>query len=137
MAHSLILLSSLGINKSKYQKILESIFIYFSKELSIQGVNISYLLSALMNFENMKEIVIIAKDENHSELRKILKNLKTSYNPNMILAFCLKKDLEKNSSIIPIFQNKELKEDLTVYVCKNKICSLPINNWKDLEKIIN
>ena len=38
----------------------------------------------------------------------------------------------------PLLQDRSAIDDgTTVYICKNYVCKLPVNNLEDLEKIIN
>lgn len=135
ICHVLNYLSSYGINTESYQKKLEDVFSFFKESLEQHGISSPSMLSAFAYYIHPKKEIIIIGD-NLPELDRVKKFLHSSYLPNVVIIYSSKKDLEENKRYFPILQDKEAKEELSIYVCENSTCKAPVYTLEELKKII-
>lgn len=127
MAFNLFYLSIVLQNlefKKQAEKMIYSIF----KALKIHPTSFSYWSILLQNivYEN-HEIVIVGKNY-QEKLKQLL---------NVLLPFKIIQSNETELKEWPLLLGKTNLEDALIYVCKNSVCLEPINQVKDVTKLIN
>ena len=85
--------------------------------------------------ERPKEIMVSGKKESH-EAVEMLRQIHKLYLPNKTITFVDTKQTKKGR-LPSILRGKTLKGDkLTVYVCHNFTCSMPVTEWADLKELL-
>ena len=85
--------------------------------------------------EKPKEIMVSGKKESH-EAVEMLRQIHKLYLPNKTITFVDTKQTKKGR-LPSILRGKTLKGDkLTVYVCHNFTCSMPVTEWADLKELL-
>lgn len=94
------------------------------------------LLAALYELYPSKEAVCLVNDD--GDLNELRKNMKSMILANTSVVVVKQSEVEETSKIIQQLKNYMLKnEKSTYYVCRNKNCSLPINDIDELVRKIN
>ncbi|MBM9499064.1 thioredoxin domain-containing protein [Leptospira sp. 201903071] len=133
LADSLVRLSSLGVDADRYREIAESIFLYFTKELSSHALSYPYMLSAYWNYKNhSQEIVLIRK--NRDSGKELLSSIQKKYLPKAAVAVVNEDELEEARKLSSLFEARDCGGSALVYVCENFSCKLPVSSVEDLEK---
>ncbi|TGK34440.1 thioredoxin domain-containing protein [Leptospira gomenensis] len=133
IAHSLVRLSALGVDSDRYRAAAETIFAYFSKEISSQGLSFPYMLSAFWSSQNLKrEIVIVRKDKNHG--RELIAAVQTRFLPDAVVVILDEAELEEAAKLSDLFAGRSAGNSATAYVCENFSCKLPTDSVSELEK---
>ncbi|HKZ57435.1 MAG TPA: thioredoxin domain-containing protein, partial [Thermodesulfovibrionales bacterium] len=85
--------------------------------------------------ERPKEIMVSGKKESH-EVVEMLRQIHKLYLPNKTITF-VDTEQTKKGRLPSILRGKTLKGDkLTVYVCHNFTCSMPVTEWADLKELL-
>lgn len=85
--------------------------------------------------EKPKEIMLAGKKESH-EVEEMLRQIHKLYLPNKTITF-VDTEQTKRGQLPSILMGKTLKDDkLTVYVCHNFTCSMPVTEWTDLKELL-
>ncbi|WP_084492267.1 thioredoxin domain-containing protein [Leptospira kmetyi] len=135
LSYSLVKLSLLGVHSDRYREIAESIFLYFTKELSTHALSYPFLLSAYWSYKNhSKEIVLIRKNSDAG--KDLLAAIGKKFLPNSVVAVVSEDELEDARKLSSLFDARDSGGDALVYVCENFACKLPVNNVADLEKFL-
>ena len=125
MAENLIKISKL-FDESKYYKIGENMLLNVIKICKYEHSFLSNWLNVLLNYRiGFNEIILTGKNTT-ATIRKI--NLK--YLTNKVILASEKKNKMK------ILKGKIFSEKINIYLCKNKVCQLPVNNLDELNKLI-
>jgi uncharacterized protein YyaL (SSP411 family) len=127
MAKNIFLLSEFYSNE-KYRKISKKLINKLTptlQKISEPSYYSNWLSLALYEFENPFEIVITGP-----EAGKFRDQLNKSFLPNSIVLGA------EHNSALPLMQNKIDPTQTMIYVCKNKVCQLPVDNVKDALKQI-
>ncbi len=82
------------------------------------------------------EIVIVGNKDNKIT-QKIIQNIHSIYQPNKVIIL---KDIKLKeliiTKLIPYIKNyTQIKNQTTIYICKDQQCQLPTNNFKEIKKI--
>ena len=121
MAENLIKISKL-FDESKYFKIGENMILNVIKICKYEHSFLSNWLNVLLNYRiGFNEIILTGKNTT-ATIRKI--NLK--YLTNKVILASEKKNKKK------IMKGKIFSEKINIYLCKNKVCQLPVNNVDEL-----
>jgi uncharacterized protein YyaL (SSP411 family) len=72
------------------------------------------------------EVIVIGKD-----YLSIMKKLKTKLRPDVLYAGSDKK------SMLPIFKDRYVDGKNLIYVCKNRVCELPVESPEEAELLMN
>ncbi|WP_082761031.1 thioredoxin domain-containing protein [Leptospira alstonii] len=135
LAYSLVKLSALGVNADRYREVAESIFLYFTKELSSYALSYPYLLSAYWAYKHhSQEIVLIRKNADAG--KDLLAWIQSKFLPNSVLAVLNEDELEEARKISTLFDLRDSGGNALVYVCENFSCKLPASNVAELEQRI-
>ncbi|AOP33210.1 hypothetical protein A0128_04685 [Leptospira tipperaryensis] len=133
LAGSLVRLSSFGVNADRYREIAESIFLYFTKELSAHALSYPYMLSAYWTYKNhSQEIVLIRK--NRDSGKDLLSAIRKKYLPKAAIAVVNEDELEEARKLSSLFEARDSGGSALVYVCENFSCKLPVSSVEELEK---
>lgn len=135
LAYSLVKLSLLGVDSDRYREIAESIFLYFTKELSTHALSYPFLLSAYWTYRHhSKEIVLIRKNADAG--KNLLTVIGKKFLPNSVVAVVNEDELEDARKLSSLFDARDSGDDALVYVCENFACKLPVSTVADLEKLL-
>ena len=106
-------------DEENFDTICEDLILKMIPRIKEQGNHYSkWMQVILLKTEGFKQV--IATGENALEG---IQKLQQNYEPNT-LYFCL-----QQASEIPLFQGKAIGKELNIYVCKNKTCGLPIQEF--------
>ena len=125
MAENLIKISKL-FDESKYFKIGENMLLNVIKICKYEYSFLSNWLNVLLNYKIGYNEIIITGKNSMATIRKI--NLK--YLNNKVILASEKKINMK------LLQEKLFTKKINMYLCKNKVCQLPVNNMNQLNKLI-
>jgi uncharacterized protein len=116
----------------------ENIFLSFYDELMEFGINSAYMLQALhLYLGGLREVAIIGK-RNDNATQDFLTTIRKGFFPNSVFAFSYEDELEKNSKIIPLLENRKLHlEKATAYVCLQGTCLPPVQTSAELVKLLS
>ncbi|MDO6381473.1 thioredoxin domain-containing protein [Leptospira santarosai] len=135
LVYSLVKLSLFGVDSARYRKFAESIFSYFTKELSSYSLGYPHLLSAYWTYRfHSKEIVLIRKDADSG--KDLLAEIQTKFLPDSVLAVVNEDELEEARKLSTLFDSRDSGGNALVYVCENFSCKLPIATLSDLKECI-
>ncbi len=102
-------------NNVNYENILNKMLQTIKSKIDKDFAGYSNWLQVLLN-KNYGLYQIVISGNNYSNA---LLELNKNYAPNVIYA------LVKHKTEIPLLMNKVVSQELTIYVCKDKTCSLP------------
>jgi hypothetical protein len=130
-------LRSYGLSPKFYsdaQRILRS----FAPHLEQVGVSFSAMLGALhFSLSEPKEIVISGR-RGDPETEALLKEVRSEFHPNIVVAFVENGESPETEKIIPLASGRVMvNERATAYVCQNQTCQLPVHSIKELRKLLN
>ncbi|HVO73318.1 MAG TPA: hypothetical protein VMT35_04800, partial [Ignavibacteriaceae bacterium] len=81
--------------------------------------------------------IILAGEKESADTKLMLKEISSRFIPNKIILLNEKKENEDISGMIPFLQDYiQIDNAATVYLCKNYVCNLPVNNLDDFKKIL-
>lgn len=82
-----------------------------------------------------KEIILVDKKESQ-EVVEMLRQIHKLYLPNKTITF-VNPEQTKRGRLPSILMGKTLKDNkLTIYVCHNFTCSMPVTEWVDLKELL-
>jgi hypothetical protein len=115
------------LGKADYREVSEKMTHHITAQFSqypMAYANWGILM--LMKTEPFFEIAVLGAN---SEV--ILKELQKSFQPNVLWAF------SKTDSKVPILKNRFVAEKSLIYVCKEGVCQLPMENIGQVMEIVN
>ncbi len=125
MLLNLARLGKLTANQN-YDDISEKMINNFSGQVSNYPSIFSQFLSGLEFIMNRSYEIIIAGEENSEEVVDTVKKIHNNFLPNKIFIYNNSKD--EVLQLIPYLQvNKAIDNKLTIYVCENYKCNLPVH----------
>jgi len=80
----------------------------------------------LQSYFPFYEVIVTGKD-----YRTILEKLKTKLRPDVLYVGTDKK------STLPILKDRFVEGKNLIYVCKNRVCSLPVESAEEAELLLN
>ncbi len=125
--------------RSELEDMAHRQFRAFSKSIEHYPSAYSHFMMAVINgYSKAREIVIVGKRDDEST-QKLMDKINSSYMPNTVTVF---KDINEdqtkiNKLINYIKHHGEVGNKGTAYVCEGYACKAPVNNVKDLEKVLN
>jgi len=110
----------------------------FSAQLHQSPGSLAYMLLAVDFLLGPRREIVIAGDAGSDDTKQMLKLTRSRFLPNTVVLFHptgqAGEDIEK---IVPFTASqKPINSKATAYVCENYTCKQPINNIKDLEKVL-
>ena len=125
MAENLIKISKL-FDESKYFKISENMLLNVIKICKQEHSFLTNWLNVLLNYRiGFNEIILTGKNTKAS-----IKKINSKYSNNKIILASDKKIKMK------LLKGKLFTKKINMYLCKNKVCQLPVNNVTELNKLI-
>ena len=125
MAENLIKISKL-FDESKYFKIGENMLLNVIKICKQEHSFLSNWLNVLLNYRiGFNEIILTGKNTKAS-----IKKINSEYSNNKIILASDKKIKMK------LLKGKLFTKKINMYLCKNKVCQLPVNDVNELNKLI-
>ncbi len=125
MARNLFYLGQIYYNEDYVEKSRQMLY-NVKKQISNNGAHYSNWASLLTNFIYQPSEVAIMGNNAH----KIRIELDENFLPSVIMAGSTKE------SYIPLLEYRYQKSSTKIYVCKDKVCKLPVENVKDALKQI-
>lgn len=135
MLSNLIRLGRFTAN-SVYDEAVEKMVKYFSGQVNDYPSIFSQFLIGLDLILNKTYEIVIAGTDNSAEVITAIKKIRQIFLPNKILVY----NNEKNEldSLIPyLSSNKILNNNLTIYICENFTCNMPVHSYEEAIQIIN
>lgn len=110
----------------------------FSSQLERSGINLTYMLTALDFFVGPRQEIVIAGVRDSDDTKKMIKLVYERFLPNAVIILHepgqAGKAIEK---IVPFVKVQNMVDGrTTAYVCENFVCKRPVNDLKDLERIL-
>ncbi len=138
--NSVILLNLIRLGKftanEKYDETAEKMINTFSKQIDDYPSVFSQFLTGLDWVLNQSYEIVIAGEEKSEEVSGAIKTLRSVFLPNKI--FIYNKGDEELLKIIPYLSvNRTIKNQLTIYVCENFKCNMPVHSVDEALLIIN
>lgn len=135
MLLNLVRLGKLTANQN-YDDISEKMINNFSGQISNYPSIFSQFLSGLEFIMNKSYEIIIAGEENSEKVIDAVKKVHNNFLPNKIFIYNNSKD--EVLQLIPYLQaNIAIDNKLTIYVCENYKCNLPVHTIDDALAILN
>ncbi len=125
--------------RSELEDMAHMQFKAFSKSVAHYPSAYSYfMMSVIHAYSKAREIVLVGKREDTST-QKLMDKINSNYMPNTVVVF---KDINENQTKINklinyVEHNEVVDNKATAYVCEGFACKAPINDWKELEEILN
>ncbi|MHC4396379.1 MAG: thioredoxin domain-containing protein [Planctomycetota bacterium] len=130
----LLKLGKLLMNRSyteKGEKILE----VFSQQLEQSPAYSSAMLTSLNFLLGPTQEIVIAGSADAKDTRQMLHLIRSKFLPNTVVL--LHEQGTAIEQIIPFVKNQiAIDSKATVYVCENYVCNRPVNNVKELKKLL-
>jgi len=105
----------------------------FSNQIKNYPTGFTQFLIALDFATGPSYEIILAGDKSAEKTKQFLSIIEEKFNPNKILLFAE----EKINKTVPYISNYETSQDkITVYVCENYVCNLPVSEPEKLKKIL-
>ena len=138
--NSVILLNLIRLGKftanEKYDETAEKMINAFSKQIDDYPSVFSQFLTGLDWILNQSYEIVIAGEEKSEEVSRAIKTLRSVFLPNKI--FIYNKGDEDLLKMIPYLStNKVINNRLTIYVCENFKCNMPVHSIDEAILIIN
>ncbi len=125
MAENLIKISKL-FDESKYFKIGENMLLNIVEICKYEHSFLSNWLNVLLNYRiGFNEIILTGKNT-----KDTIKKINLKYLTNKVILASDKKIKMK------LLKRKLFTKKINMYLCKNKVCQLPVNNVNELNKLI-
>ena len=130
-------LSNLTSNQL-YHEIAENSIQAMSTKIVQNPSSLAYLLAAnIYNKSNHNQIIIVGKKSDYQS-KQIIKKLNQIYNPNSTIIFKDASNPKKINSILPWIKNyRMINDEVTIYVCKDFSCNLPVNTIEKILALLN
>jgi uncharacterized protein YyaL (SSP411 family) len=126
MAMNLYLLGTF-FDESRFIKMAEKMLLNIQSNLLSMGIYFTNWAKLQLLISNPPyEIAIVGP--NCLALRK---QMLSRYFPNIILSGCT------NNSELPLLQQKSIANQTSIYICKDKTCSLPVTDLNEALQLIN
>lgn len=119
-----------------YNETAEKMIKYFSGQVNDYPSIFSQFLIGLDLIINKTFEIVIAGPENSAEVVNTVKKFRQIFLPNKILVYNNQKN-ELDSLIPYLSSNKIINNILTIYICENFTCNIPVYSFEEALKIIN
>ncbi|MCC6275761.1 MAG: thioredoxin domain-containing protein [Leptospiraceae bacterium] len=129
-------LAGYGINPSEYRLHAERIFSYFGKMMKDSPIAYPAMFTGFLELLDPYFEIAIIGDKNSAKVQEVLNFLQTEYYESSV-AFSDASEIEENSLHIPLLKNRKSEEEVTIYVCRNGACVLPVFQLEELVKVLN
>ncbi|MCL4113970.1 UNVERIFIED_CONTAM: hypothetical protein GTU68_004973 [Idotea baltica] len=127
MANNLLLLAKLTDNKN-YKETAIQMVSNIAEDVKKNGPFYANWAKLVLNLANEPfEVAIVG--ENYKQLRK---EFDGTYQPNAVLMG----GINEGDGIIPLLENKLIDGQTTIYVCKNKVCKLPVTTVEKAKNLM-
>lgn len=121
------------IENNEFQEIAGNSIKYFYPETNNMPFSSPQMLTNILFYINSPMEIIFSGRKNNAEIKKMIKYIHGKFIPFKIFIHAGK----ETEIYVPFLRN--IVEDynkINFYICENHSCKLPVNNLKDLEKII-
>jgi uncharacterized protein len=134
MLSNLLRLGRLTSDNS-YESAAEKMIDFFSGQVNNYPSIFSQFLTGMDFLLNKTFEIIIAGAEESKEVKEAIKKIRSIFLPNKI--FLYNSDDDILSELIPYLSvNKSLNNKMTIYVCENYVCNLPVSSINEALKLI-
>ncbi|PJZ82431.1 thioredoxin domain-containing protein [Leptospira meyeri] len=135
--HLFYLLFSFGYKKVDLQKKANSIFAYFLPELTQNSLSYPSMISAFQKFQYpSKEVLVVYKDYDATEIKKIRKKLSELKDPNLVWLVLEESKAKALAPELELLTGRSAGSGILYYVCRNFSCELPKDNWEETLTLI-
>lgn len=120
---------------SMYDEIVRQMIDCFSGQVNNYPSVFSQFLTGLDLILNKSFEIIISGDNNSEEVKEAIKKLRGVFLPNKI--FVYNTNDERLIKLMPYLSvNKAINNKLTIYICENYVCNLPVHTTEEALKLI-
>ena len=134
MLSNLLRLGRLTSDNS-YESAAEKMIDFFSGQVNNYPSIFSQFLTGMDFLLNKTFEIIIAGAEESKEVKEAIKKFRGIFLPNKI--FLYNSDDDILSELIPYLSvNKSLNNKMTIYICENYVCNLPVSSINEALKLI-
>ncbi|TGL10531.1 thioredoxin domain-containing protein [Leptospira meyeri] len=135
--HLFYLLFSIGYKKVDLQKKANSIFAYFLPELTQNSLSYPSMISAFQKFQYpSKEVLVVYKDYDATEIKEIRKKLSELKDPNLVWLVLEESKAKALAPELELLTGRSAGSGILYYVCHNFSCELPKDNWEETLTLI-
>ncbi|EMJ86824.1 thioredoxin domain-containing protein [Leptospira meyeri] len=135
--HLFYLLFSIGYKKVDLQKKANSIFAYFLPELTQNSLSYPSMISAFQKFQYpSKEVLVVYKDYDATEIKEIRKKLSKLKDPNLVWLVLEESNAKALAPELELLTGRSAGSGILYYVCRNFSCELPKDNWEETLTLI-
>ncbi len=137
-ALSLIRLGRITMDK-KFEEYARKTFDAFSNQIANYPAAFAQMMIALDFALGPSREIVIAGEEGNPDFPKVLEKIYVRFIPNKVVVFHPKSanTAKQIESISPFLKNQlPLNGKVTVYVCKNYVCELPVTDLTKLDQLL-
>ncbi|TGM82047.1 thioredoxin domain-containing protein [Leptospira mtsangambouensis] len=135
--HLFYLLFSFGYKGQDLESKANAIFSYFLPELTQNSLSYPSMISAFQKFQYpSKEVLVVYKDKDATEIKSIRKKLSKLKDPNLVWLVLEESKAKQLAEELELLTGRGAGSGILFYVCRNFSCELPKDNWEDTLTLI-
>lgn len=109
----------------------------YSSQLEKSPLSLCSMLSALDYWIGPTQEIVIAGDSNHKDTQHMMNLVRNRYLPNSVIIYHKNDQGQLLYDTIPFIENQNATNGRpTAYVCRDYVCSKPVNSLNDLEEVL-
>ncbi|PJZ86075.1 thioredoxin domain-containing protein [Leptospira harrisiae] len=130
--HLFYLLHSFGYRGNHLETKANAIFSYFLPELSQNSLSYPSMISAFQKFQYpSKEVLVVYKDKEPTEVETIRKKLASLKIPNLVWLVIEESKAKSLAPELELLKGRGAGSGILFYVCRNFSCELPKDNLEE------
>lgn len=135
--HLFYLLFSFGYKGQDFESKANAIFSYFLPELTQNSLSYPSMISAFQKFQYpSKEVLVVYKDKDATEIKSIRKKLSELKDPNLVWLVLEESKAKQLAEELELLAGRGAGSGILFYVCRNFSCELPKDNLEDAITLI-
>ena len=135
--HLFYLLFSFGYKGQDLESKANAIFSYFLPELTQNSLSYPSMISAFQKFQYpSKEVLVVYKDKDATEIKSIRKKLSKLKDPNLVWLVLEESKAKQLAEELELLTGRGAGSGILFYVCRNFSCELPKDNWEEALTLI-
>lgn len=135
--HLFYLLFSFGYKGQDLESKANAIFSYFLPELTQNSLSYPSMISAFQKFQYpSKEVLVVYKDRDATEIKSIGKKLSELKDPNLVWLVLEESKAKQLAEELELLTGRGAGSGILFYVCRNFSCELPKDNLEEALTLI-
>ncbi|TGL19376.1 thioredoxin domain-containing protein [Leptospira bourretii] len=135
--HLFYLLFSFGYKGQDLESKANAIFSYFLPELTQNSLSYPSMISAFQKFQYpSKEVLVVYKDKDATEIKSIRKKLSELKDPNLVWLVLEESKAKQLAEELELLTGRGAGSGILFYVCRNFSCELPKDNLEEALTLI-